>query len=176
MALTQVASGLIASVSGASLTGTQNIPKATLPTGSVLQVVTATVTGDTGTTSTSYQTTGLYATITPTSTTSKILVQASSNISFVGVGGNVLWSAFYRGTSGNGSGSVVGANGYYWVPYPTSSNYQPSQMLYVDTPASTSALTYTVMFRSNTAGSSVGWCYGLGGSNLGTLTLMEISA
>jgi len=41
MALTQVASGLIASVSGASLTGTQTIPKATLPTGSVLQVVTA---------------------------------------------------------------------------------------------------------------------------------------
>jgi len=38
MALTQVASGLIASVAASTLTGSQSIPKSTLPTGSVLQV------------------------------------------------------------------------------------------------------------------------------------------
>jgi hypothetical protein len=166
-------------VSGTVLTTNssgQSIPKAALPTGSVLQVVSATVTGDTSTTLTTYSTTGLFATITPTSSTSRILCLASSNISFVGTGGNQLWTAFYRGTSGNGSGSIVGANGYYWVAYNASANYQPAQMMRYDSPASTSALTYTVMHRSAVGGSTVGWCYGLGSDNLATLVLMEIAA
>jgi hypothetical protein len=154
----------------------QSIPKAALPTGSVLQVVTATVSGDIGTTLTTYTTTNLFATITPTSNTSKILCLASSNISNVGAGGNQLWTAFYRGTSGNGSGSLVGADGYYWVAYNGSANYQTSQMMHYDSPASTSALTYTVMHRSAVGGSNVGWCFGLGGNNLATLVLMEIAA
>jgi hypothetical protein len=75
MALTQVASGLIASVSGASLTGTQNIPKATLPTGSVLQVVqTVNTTRYSGATGSEAYISGLTASITPTSSTSKILI------------------------------------------------------------------------------------------------------
>jgi hypothetical protein len=154
----------------------QSIPKSALPTGSVLQVVTATVSGDIGTTLTTYTTTNLFATITPTSNTSRILCLASSNISNVGAGGNQLWTAFYRGTSGNGSGSIVGADGYYWVAYNGSANYQPSQMMRYDSPASTSALTYTVMQRSAVGGSNVGWCFGLGGNNLATLVLMEIAA
>jgi hypothetical protein len=162
--------------SGTVLTSaSQSIPKAALPTGSVLQVVTATVSGDTGTTLNTYSTTNLFATITPTSSTSRILCLASSNISNVANGGNQLWTAFYRGTSGNGSGSVVGANGYYWISY-SSIAYQPSQMVFYDSPASTSALTYTVMHRSATSGQLVGWCFGLGGANLATLVLMEIAA
>ena len=152
------------------------LPTARLPAGSVLQVVSATVTNDVSTTSTSYGTTGLFATITPTSSTSRILCLASSNISHVGAGGNQLFTAFYRGTSGNGSGSIVGADGYYWVAYNATANYQPSQMIRYDSPASTSALTYTVMHRSAVGGSTVGWCYGLGGNNLATLVLMEIAA
>lgn len=150
------------------------IEKADLPAGSVLQVVKATVTGDTTTTSTSYGSTGLYATITPSSTSSKIICLASSNVSYVGASGNSLQTAFYRGTSGNGSGSTVGASLYYWVTA-TNTLYQPSQMMYVDTPASTSALTYTVMHKSGNSGSSVGWCGGFGSSNLATLILMEVA-
>lgn len=142
--------------------------------GKILQMVSATVTGDTGTTSTSYGSTGLYATITPTSTTSKIICLASSNISNIANTGNQLFSCFYRGTSGNGSGSLIGADGYYWVTY-TNTSYQSSQMMYVDSPASTSALTYTVMHRSATAGQNVGWCYGLGSANKGQLILMEVA-
>lgn len=147
------------------------------PAGTVLQVVQGTVTGDVGTTSTTYTSTGLSATITPTSSTSKIVCIASSNISYVGNGANILLACFYRGTSGVGSGSIVGAaGGYYWVAYNASANYQPTQMLFVDTPSSTSALTYTVMHKSGTSGQNVGWNYGLGGYNLSTLVLMEIAA
>ena len=166
----------VAGSSTITLPTTGGTVRTTTTPGTVLQVITATVSGDVSTSSTSFGSTGLFATITPLSATSKILVQASSNISYVGAGGNQLWTVFYRGTSGNGSGSVVGANGYYWVAYNGSANYQPTQMLFADSPASTSALTYTVMHRSAVGGSTVGWCYGLGGANLATLVLMEIAA
>jgi hypothetical protein len=149
--------------------------RANFGAGAILQVVNATVTGDTTTTSTSYGTTGLYATITPTSASSKIICLASSNNSYVGTSGNSLQTAFYRGTSGNGSGAVVGAALYYWITA-TNGLYKPSQMMYVDSPASTSALTYTVMHKSGNSGSSVGWCNGFASSNLATLILMEVAA
>ena len=52
----------------------QSIPKAALPTGSVLQVVQGSYSTQTTTTSTTYVTTNLSATITPTSASSKILI------------------------------------------------------------------------------------------------------
>jgi hypothetical protein len=143
--------------------------------GKILQVVSATVTGDTGTTSTSYGSTGLYATITPSSTSSRIICLASSNCSNVSNSGNALCLSFYRGTSGNGSGSLIGANPYYWVTY-NSTSYQAMQMMYLDSPASTAALTYTVMHKSGTAGQNVGWCYGFGSDNRASLILMEVGA
>lgn len=142
--------------------------------GKVLQMVSSTVSGDVGTTSTTYSSTNLFATITPTSTTSRIVLLASSNISANLTAGNQLWTAFYRGTSGNGSGSLIGANGYYWITG-SSVLYQPSQMMFVDSPASTSALTYTVMHRAAVGGQVVGWCYGLGSDNRATLILMEVA-
>ena len=141
--------------------------------GAVLQVVNAALSGDVSTTSTTYGSTGLYATITPTSTSSKIICLASSNSSYVGNSGNALYSAFARGTSGNGSGSIVGASLYYWVTAANGS-YQPSQMMYVDSPASTAALTYTVMHRSAN-GNLVGWCNAFASGNLTTLILMEVA-
>jgi hypothetical protein len=75
MALTQVASGLIASVAASTLTGTQTIPKSTLPTGCVLQVVqTVNTTSYSGATGSEAYISGLSASITPTSSTSKVLI------------------------------------------------------------------------------------------------------
>jgi hypothetical protein len=62
----------------AQLTGTQTIPRGTLPTGSVLQVVSATISSGQTTSSTSFVASTLIATITPTSATSKILVLISA--------------------------------------------------------------------------------------------------
>jgi hypothetical protein len=155
---------------------TAGIARTNMYAGAVLQVVNATVTGDTTTTLATYGSTGLFATITPSSTSSKIICLTSSNVSYVASTGGALYIAFYRGTSGNGSGSSIGANPYYWVMTNSNTNYQPQQMMFVDSPASTSALTYTVMHRSQTAGQAVGWCAGFASANLATLILIEVAA
>jgi hypothetical protein len=166
MALTQVASGLIASVSGASLTGTQNIPKATLPTGSVLQVVTATYSTTTTSSSGTQVDTGLTATITPTSATSKILVLTSCRIfAQPGTPATVILlrnstniQQRYRygltDTSGAGSGDQFST-------------------AYLDSPATTSATTYKVTFARQSGSGTV---YAQLDSDMSTMTLMEISA
>ena len=59
----------------------QVIPRAALPAGTVLQVVNATYSTQVDTTSGSYVDTGLTASITPSSSTSKILVLVSHQIS-----------------------------------------------------------------------------------------------
>ena len=69
----------ILSMDGSKLTGTQVIPKATLPTGSVLQVVQATYSTNVTTGGTTFIDTGLTATITPTSSSNKILVIVCQN-------------------------------------------------------------------------------------------------
>ena len=75
MALTQVVSGLISSVLGSTITGSQSIPKSTLPTGCVLQVVqTVNTTNYSGATGSEAYISGLSASITPTSSTSKVLI------------------------------------------------------------------------------------------------------
>jgi hypothetical protein len=143
--------------------------------GKILQMVNSTVTGDVGTTSTSYSSTNLFATITPTSASSKIICLASSNVAAINTLGNAINYVLYRGTSGNGSGGAVGANSYYWIMTNASTNYQPLQLMYVDSPASTSALTYTVMHKSANSGQNVGWCFGFGSGNLATMILMEVA-
>ena len=79
MALTQVQGGMI-------LASGQSIPKAALPTGSVLQVVQATTSTNVSVTTGGYTDTTLSATITPTSSSSKILVLV--NQQFVLSGGS----------------------------------------------------------------------------------------
>jgi len=139
MALTQVASGLIASVSGASLTGSQSIPKSTLPTGSVLQVVSASTTTNTSTTSSSFvAVTNLTASITPLFTTSKILILVNMNIYGASVGSEAVATIYRAGsdlTSGNGFADV----------YAGSSDFiSQAPMFYLDSPATTSSTTYAV--------------------------------
>ncbi len=90
-------------VSGTVLTtgsSGQSIPKAALPTGSVLQVVQTTYSLSTLTTSTSYVDTGLSLSITPTSTTSKIAVIICQTLSPITSGSNTygLWRALRGAT------------------------------------------------------------------------------
>jgi hypothetical protein len=172
MALTQVASGLIASVSGASLTGTQNIPKATLPTGSVLQVVNATYTTNVTTSSTSMIATGLTANITPLSSSNKILVLCS----MVGCGGNASnnnphFEIYRNGSSVSYFDDILG--------YGTSSLNVATSITWLDSPASTSALTYTIYWKRVGGGGGVAFINNYitaANQTVSTLTLMEIAA
>ena len=176
MALTQVASGLIASVSGASLTGTQNIPKATLPTGSVLQVVNGFInTGVTTTVNSTYIDTGITATITPTSASSKIMVLVnicgmwrSSNNSWNRIGLKLL-----RGST------VLGIEAFAQLYTGTALEFRSAGAMYskLDSPATTSATTYKVQFQAETLSDGAGVAVQKdGNSGESQIFLMEISA
>jgi hypothetical protein len=170
MALTQVASGLIASVSGASLTGTQNIPKATLPTGSVLQVVNYQYSPWTTTTSTSFVATSLATSITPVSTSNKVLVSVTIASAYTASSVSAVRLRLYKNGSflayldddllfGLGGGSAGGA------------------YTCLDSPATTSSTTYTVWFAS-ASGATVGInnYYSSNNTSSSSINLMEISA
>jgi len=140
----------------------------------VIQVVSATSNTQFSTSSTSLQNTGFSATITPQSTTSKILIIANLQISYPGTGGAGF--AIYRG------GSSI------WQPGPTNStglltsylsgsggkNIYP--LTYLDSPSTTSATTYNI-YISSYNGSQAGIINENGGTATGqsSITLIEIS-
>jgi len=158
-------------VPAAQITGSQAIPKSTLPTGSVLQVVQATYSTETGNGTSTYADTGLTATITPSSATSKILVlvtQAgvgkSNDDSANGCTLALLRTSTVITTFAVGLGRTLTAN--YGLGFNACTNY-------LDSPATTSATTYKTQFKNYTNANAAYVQYL---STTSTITLMEISA
>jgi len=154
-----IPSGATLDVTGATVTG--------LSAGKVLQVVQGTYATQTSTTGTTYVTTGLSASITPSSTSNKILVFGYIN-AFYCYGGAPAggYIALYRDSS-----SIVEPAGW---SYSASTTGIISSMTFntLDSPSSTSSLTYEVYFR-RTHGSTV-VVQDAGVSSY--MTLMEIEA
>lgn len=137
--------------------------------GTVLQVVQATYSTQVSSTSASWVTTGLTASITPSSSSNKILaiatVPARNNS-----GSNGVEFTIFRGTtSGTNLGSSSEGFGNFAA---TGDLYSPITMQYLDSPSTTSSQTYTVAIyvRSGTTG------YAQNGNGPSVLTLMEIAA
>ena len=158
-------SGQVLTSGGAGVAPSWSTPSG----GKVLQVVTGTKTSSGFTISSTYGSTGLYATITPTSSTSKILVIASSHNFYPQSGGISI--QLWRGTSGEASGSSLSLVLISNAP----ANYYPGGFSYYDSPSSTSALTYTAMQKSNNGSSLVGFI-GDAATGTSTIVLMEIAA
>jgi hypothetical protein len=164
MALTQVQGGMI-------LASGQSIPKAALPTGSVLQVVNATYATSISTSSTSYSDTGLSATITPSSTSSKILV-------FVDITGTQKGGL--NGSLGlqlvRNSTAILYFEGLalYTAGTVTSNAVGACSTNYLDSPATTSATTYKVQYKAFEGTVYVNSVY-TGSPSSSTITLMEIA-
>lgn len=138
-----------------------------MPAGHILQVVQAQYSTNTTTTSTSFVTSGLNATITPSSTSNKILV--SFSIEAYTNSTDYCYVTAFRGTvSGTNLGNSVGGLGFVRTDAYV---YSPISNAILDSPSTTSAQTYTVGFRSNGAG-TVGVCYTK--NAVATLTLMEV--
>jgi hypothetical protein len=146
----------------------QVINKASLPTGSVLQVVNATYSTETTSSSSTLADTGLTATITPTSTTSKILVLVSqvgvrkSGSTYVGLrllrnSSSILSFAESSGFTGGSVDNGIGTD----------------SVCYLDSPATTSATTYKTQFKNTPASGTV---YVQVNGMTSTITLMEIAA
>lgn len=133
------------------LTNATGLPKAALPAGSVLQVVSATKT-DTFTTSSSSFTdiTGLSVSITPTSSSSKILVTYNTTIG-APTGQYSAGIQLVRNSTaiylGDAAGSRTRASSWAWsesTPY----SMIPVNGTFLDSPATTSSTTYKLQMIS----------------------------
>jgi hypothetical protein len=136
----------------------------TASTGTVLQVVNTTNTTAYSTTSSSFVSTGITASITPTSSSSKILVLFSCAVSNNTINGSIDLSV-YRG------GSEVGRCQAWYAASSAGSAGGIVQVF--DSPATTSSVTYTIYLRTN--GTGTGFIRPDGASQ-NVLTLMEIAA
>jgi hypothetical protein len=160
-------------VDGTILTSaSQSIPSAALPIGSVLQVVSVSVQDSTSTISTSFTNTTITASITPSSSSSKIFCIV-----------NFIFVANGSGSDGGGnvrldrSGTTVydGDNNALYIKASSASPevYVPACITKLDSPATTSALTYTLQVAKSSAGGAVD--AGVRGGNDAVITLMEIA-
>jgi len=122
----------------------------TMPTGSVLQVVSyQTESANISTTSNSYVTTNVSASITPSSSSNKILIMLNSNCD-TSASARQAVITFYRGATN------LAPNRGINQAYSGAGRLQSSTTsVYLDSPSSTSSTTYTVYFKSTTAGNSV---------------------
>ena len=137
--------------------------------GKIAQVVTATDTSYRSTTSTSFVTASstLTVDITPSATTSKVLVICTGN--FNAPDGNDAFAAtIYRDSTNLGhstSGLAYGNS----VPG-VSANHYPTTMTILDSPSSTSAITYRMYMRCDNADSDGSTTATLGNTLAGTST------
>jgi hypothetical protein len=133
------------------LTSSSTLTKSQLPAGSIVQVVQGRLTTMFSTTSSSYTNiTGLSATITPFSTNSKILVC----VTIVASSTDATGSTFQISRNGTAVGSSAGTNGGF-ITIGNDAYVRPGVIPiaydFLDTPATTSALTYQIQgLTSNT--------------------------
>ena len=142
------------------------LPDANAPSGSVIQVVNATSNTQVTTTSTSYVTTGLTASITPSSSTSKILVIATFQ-AYANSGGLSSYFTLYRNSS------EITSPEAFRMEAQSSAVATSCAISYLDSPATTSSTSYTVYMKSQT--SSLTTYINLSGDKA-SITLMEIAA
>jgi hypothetical protein len=143
--------------------------------GKVLQVVYAEYSTATSIASTSYGDSGLTATITPTSATSKVLAIASlTTVAYRAGDGQNASAQMLRGvTSIKDYGRVQG----FYSPNLTSGEefYSRVDLTYLDSPTTTSATTYKIQGKVSTTANS-GQVTFQPNSSISTFILMEIGA
>jgi len=169
MALTKVIGsglGAIPAISGANLTG---LTDGQMPAGSVLQVASAEITGEVSFTGTNIYS-GLQASFTPTSASSKIFAIASIQCATSGQGRNEFY--FKHGTTGgDNSGTKVG-NMYVAQAASASTTDLMSASLSTYFTSGTTSLLYVKMILHKHDGGT-GYINKIG-SNC-TMTIMEIA-
>lgn len=149
------------------------VPYANLPAGSVLQVVNATTSTTVAVTTATLTDTTLTATITPKFSTSKILVIVHQN-GLLKTNQNA--SADMKLVVLRNGSTVVGISLYsFYTNTAVEIRGQTLSTTYLDSPASTSALTYKTQFSNPDAAGEVR-VQNEAGSAPSTITLMEIAA
>lgn len=146
----------------------------TASAGAVLQVVQATYSTLTSVASTSFTDTGLSASITPTSSSSKILVVVSQPVNF-GRGSTAL-NGYYQLL--RGSTAVFNGGRSFGLYVNSAGDMDNSQILnvaYLDSPATGSSVTYKTQAKLSTTANSANAAFQTD-SAVASMILMEISA
>jgi len=150
-----VSDSYIVSMSSSKLTGTQTVPRGTLPTGSVLQVVNTFKSDTTSATSaatldTWVDITGMSVTITPSASTSKILILYTLNIN--AASGESVAVQFLRGSTAVGNGDAASNRLVCFADTRMAQTAGQFEMgiysgTYLDSPSTTSSTTYKIQWR-----------------------------
>ncbi len=163
-------SGTIALQNQLSGMTTASLPTVTtdkLGTGAILQVVQHRTSSQSTTTSSSYSSTGFTGTITPSSTSSKILITGTAIVRNGTSSGNYQHT-IYRGSTNL---APVAARGLAQVTDHGGDLDSVPTLMYLDSPNTTSEITYTWQHKSETGHS----CSFAIDSSYAQLTLMEIA-
>ena len=99
-------------------------------------------------TSTSYITTGITVTITPTAADSKILLMFSSGVGSTAASGESM-RQWYRNIDSGGE-TALGAGGYGMANYALDS-FTPYELTWIDSPSTTSSTVYSMWYKSDNA-------------------------
>jgi len=161
----------ISTIDNSGISASAAISTSKLGTGAVLQVVQGTYSTETSNSTSTFADTGLTASITPSSATSKILILIShpSNAKSASNASNDLGLQLLRGSS---SISAFGRS----LLYTNSSinNYGSASYCYLDSPSTTSSTTYKTQFKNEDNNGAL--CTVQVGSSISTMILMEIAA
>jgi hypothetical protein len=146
--------------------------KLAMPTGHILQVVNYRSTAhNTATTSTSFVDTGMSATITPSSTSSKILVVANINGLYKHGADYAVSTRLLRGSTDIG---VIESMNSYTGSSATGTG--GASVSYLDSPNTNSAVTYKIQFASTTGGEvKINMRWNSTYTTQSTITLMEVA-
>ena len=149
------------------------LPANVIGAGGILQVVSSTNVDNSSTSGGAYADTGLTASITPTSSSSKILVLISATLGCSGYNAGLNGVANFQlvRNSSNVYVSAISTYNYTSAASGGISSITPAALSYVDSPATTSSTTYKLQLK-NTSGSSA---YFNTDSGHSTITLMEIA-
>lgn len=175
---------------GVDVTGDLSVSGSISGAGKVLQVQQGTFTGRATTTSTGFVATGITVTITPSSTSSKILVNSLCHLAWDNLATKAAIT-LYRTIGGSSAEIFLGdADGNrrrttsnLYLAEDTRNGW-PITTVYLDSPATTSAVTYQILFARMDGAGTVGINRGIdsytNASNWGTsassIVVMEIGA
>ena len=153
--------------SAINLTNATSLPSSALPTGTILQVVNATTSSGASTSSTSFVSTPITASITPKFSTSKIYATASFE-SYAASGGVKTYTTIFR----NGSTNLGGSSGIMGLLWGASYAQTTTTIQVLDSPATTSSTSYTVYLATSSGGNTA---YVNNDNLFATITLMEVA-
>ena len=139
--------------------------------GNVLQVVQGTLTGEVTTSTSTYADSGLSATITPSSSSSKILVTVThASVGKSSADTRAKWKLLRDSTT------IFDEELSAYTNSTGSNNVGNTSLTYLDSPATTSAITYKTQIANHNSAGSVLFGWNLTGQLSGAIVLMEIAA